>query len=115
MKIGERQKAIEVYDDRTLSISMKRLLSIFIIATLVLSSMFGLIIRKTPLTSAQTVELSHDAGNLDFNVNNHATFPFCMKYNNIQQSDTVGGWLDDTFFFFDQSQYDHTSFGDIAA
>ena len=66
------------------------------------------------MTSAQTVELSHDAGNLDFNVNNHATLPFCMKYNSIQQSDKVGGWLDDTYFFFDQSQYDHTAFGDIA-
>lgn len=92
----------------------KRLISLCIIVAMVLSSMFGLITLEVPTASAQTVEISHDAGNLDFNVNNHATLPFCIKHNGIQQSDTAGGWLDDTYFFFDQSQYDHAGVGDIA-
>jgi hypothetical protein len=93
---------------------IKRLFPMCAITSIVLSGMFGLITLHIPMTSAITVELSHNAGNLDFNVNNHATLPFCMKYNNIQQSDKYGGWLDDTYFFFDQSQYDHGVDGDIA-
>ncbi|UCG70879.1 MAG: VWA domain-containing protein, partial [Thermoplasmata archaeon] len=94
--------------------TMRRLLSVYITVTMVLSGMFGLLLLNITTISAQTVELSHDAGALDFNVNNHATLPFCIKYNNVQQSDDAGGWLDDTYFFFDQSQYDHSGTGDIA-
>jgi hypothetical protein len=76
--------------------------------------LFGLIISDIPTTSAADIELFHDAGNLTFKVDDHAALPFSIEYNNTQQSDREGGWLDDTFFFFDQSQYIHTSSGDIA-
>ncbi|UCE73094.1 MAG: VWA domain-containing protein [Methanomassiliicoccales archaeon] len=93
----------------------KRSLSVYIIVTLVLSNLFGFIPLTIPISSAAIIELSHDAGNLDFNVDNYATLPFCIKHNNIQQSDDAGGWIDHTFFFFDQSQYDHGGGrGDIA-
>jgi hypothetical protein len=65
-------------------------------------------------SSATSTELTHDAGNLDFKVDEFAALPFYTSYQGIQQSDKNGGFLDDTFFFFDQSQYQHTGIGDIA-
>jgi hypothetical protein len=65
-------------------------------------------------SSATSIELAHDAGNLDFKVDEFAALPFYTSYQDIQQSDKDGGFLDDTFFFFDQSQYQHTGIGDIA-
>ena len=71
---------------------------------IVSSLIYGTLLPEVPVAEGSTVELSHDAGNLDFNVDNHATLPLYMKYNDVQQSDAVGGWFDETFFFFDQSQ-----------
>lgn len=78
------------------------------------SSLFGMVIFDISTTSAADIELFHDAGNLTFKVDDHAALPFCIKYNNVQQSDKEGGWLDETFFFFDRSKYIHTGNGDIA-
>ncbi len=92
----------------------KRLFTIYVVTSLSLSGIFGLMIVEFPSSCAHTVELIHDAGNLTFKVDNHGTLPFCMKYLGIQQSDGEGGFMDDTFFFFDQSGYYHFGEGDIA-
>jgi hypothetical protein len=67
-----------------------------------------------PSSSAETVEHIHDTGNLTFKVDNHGTIPFNIKYLGVQQSDAEDGFIDDTFFFFDQSEYYHSGVGDIA-
>ncbi len=87
----------------------------FAITVVILGSLCIIRSWDIPTVKAVTMELSHNAGYLDFNVDNHATLPFCIKYDGVQQSDEVGGWKDDTFFFFDQSKYVHSGAdGDIA-
>jgi hypothetical protein len=91
----------------------KKTISILIIFKLVVVGLFGYgtVINESQADSESFI---HDAGNLTFSVDSHGTFPFCMKYNDVQQSDSMGGWLDETYFFFDQSQYVHSGPGDIA-
>ncbi|UCE37928.1 MAG: VWA domain-containing protein [Thermoplasmata archaeon] len=95
-----------------------RKLSVSMMITLIIFSttfgMFGVEMFFMPCAKAETIELLHDAGNLTFRVDSHAALPFCMNYLGVQQSDEEDGWLDETFFFFDQSQYLHYGTGDIA-
>jgi hypothetical protein len=92
----------------------EKLISFLIIDELILTGILGFVSLGAPQASAESVELFHDAGNLDFYVDEHAAFPFAMSYLGVQQSDKIGGWKDETFFFFDQSQYYHSGSGDIA-
>jgi hypothetical protein len=92
----------------------EKLISFLIIDELILTAVFGIMVIGSENVQAQTLEVVHDAGNLDFLLDEHATLPFYMSYQGVQQSDKVGGWMDETFFFFDQSNYDHAGVGDIA-
>jgi hypothetical protein len=92
----------------------QKLISFLIIDELILTGMLGFLVFGPASSEAQPAEISMDAGNLDFKLDEHATLPIYMSYFGVQQSDSVGGWLDDTYFFFDQSNYYHTGEGDIA-
>ncbi len=85
----------------------KRLFSVCTIVVIVSSSTFALLTWTVPNTSASSIILSHDAGNLDFKVDNHTTLNRYVSYYGIQQSDTALSSNDYSYFFFDQSNYDH--------
>jgi hypothetical protein len=97
----------------SLSPFSEKIISFLIIDELIITGIFGFVALGTQ-SYAEPVELLHDVGNLDFRVDEHAALPFSLSYMGVQQSDKIGGWLDETFFFFDQSQYYHTGSGDIA-
>lgn len=86
---------------------VSKVLSIVIVVMMCLSGMFMLISSNT---TAPTVTLSHDAGNLYFRVDNHATVNHFMRYNGVIQSDDSGSSYDYTHFFFDQANYEHKNF-----
>ena len=89
-------------------------LSLLIILCLLINTLVGIETSVIFTSSATSIELTHDAGNLDFKIDEYAALPFYTSYQGVQQSDKNGGFLDDTFFFFDQSQYKHSGVGDIA-
>ncbi len=49
---------------------LKRIFSVYVFLTLFVSGIFGFMIIGGPSSSAETVELIHDAGNLTFKVDN---------------------------------------------
>lgn len=85
----------------------KKMFSVFIIFTLVLGSMVVFMSWTLPTVKA-TVVLSHNAGNLDFNVDNHGTMTPYMTFNGVQINDWGAGPNEYTFFFFDQADYDRS-------
>jgi hypothetical protein len=91
----------------------KKLYSVSLIVILVLSSIVFTLPLNTPRASA--VVLSHDAGNLYFNIDNHSTLNRYIAWLGTQQTDyDSGGAVDYTHFFFDQFNYDHSGDIDIA-